>query len=362
MSHVHRLPLRNSTTTRFLRYTSLFLSLVLLLSSLCMSLTGCNSKEKKQNQTVVATCNGFDIKYEELRFLTLLYKESMAASYGAHIWDDPATAETYRAELEEMVQKHLNENYVILTTCLAYYVDLEDPKADAYADTQIDTLIKKDFEGKKKEYRAWLKQHHMSESYFHFSLEVSYLESVLYYTLLDGGFFDYDSTNIDAYVDYVLNDPAYARTLHVFIRNNDGESPEQNLATAQQISQALHAVSNVKQREEIMRSYIGSAHNDDLNLVSEDGYYFTHGEMDEVYEDVVFGLEVGEVSEAFACNNGYFVVMRLQPESDYVLTNCATLLRNYQAAVLGLTEDSFRDACVVEYNEYGKSIDLLTIE
>ena len=42
-----------------------------------------------------------------------------------------------------------------------------------------------------------------------------------------------------------------------------------------------------------MNGYIGSALNDDLSMVSKDGYYFTRGEMDEIYEQNTFCLQVG---------------------------------------------------------------------
>lgn len=353
---------RNSTASgRILRCLCLFLS-VLCVSLAGAPLYGCTSKEDKLNQTVVATCNGYDIKYEELRFLTLLYKDSLAATYGEGIWDDPATAETYRAELEGLVKEHLKENYVILTTCAAYQIDIDSDKADNYADQQVKELIEEEFNGKKSAYRAWLEENWMTDSFFRFSLRVSYLESALYYTLLDNHVFLYDTSNIDEYIDYVLTSDQYFRTVHVYVRNDEGESPEANLAEAQRVSQALHAVASADDRLKLMNSYIGSTVNDDLTSVSGDGYYFTIGEMDEKYEEEVLKLAIGEVSEAFACSNGYFVVMRLAPEEAYVINNCATLLRNYQASMLGLLEESYRDVCVVEYNEYGQSLDLLAIQ
>ena len=68
--------------------------------------------------------------YEELRFVTLFYKDSLEGKYGKGIWDDPATAEKYRAELEELVMENLNENYVVLSTCenLGIPTKSSDPK------------------------------------------------------------------------------------------------------------------------------------------------------------------------------------------------------------------------------------------
>lgn len=360
MIYFNRLPAPAAWKKYALRTVAWLVTLLCLASM--ATLTGCTSAKDKQNQQIVATCNGFDIKYEELRFLTLFYKDTLANTYGKNIWDDPDTAEAYRAELEEMVKKHLNENYIILTACQAWNVDINDKAADDYAKNQIKTLIRDEFDGSTRAYRSWLKEHYMSEDYFRFSIRVSYLDSVLFNTLDRGGFLAYDYTNIDEFIEYVLTSPDYARTVHVYLRNDEGESPEENRAEAEQISRALRAVANEKQRLEIMNEYIGSVINDDLTSISDNGYYFTKGEMNEAYENAAFALEIGEVSEAFACSGGYFVVMRLAPEEEYVMLNFQTLLQNYQAAALGFIEESFRDECTVEYTEYGQSLDLLAIE
>ena len=111
-----------------------------------------------------------------------------------------------------------------------------------------------------------------------------------------------------------------------------------------------------------MSEYIGSKYNDDLQSVSGDGYYFTKREMDEAYETASFALAVGEVSEPVVCSGGNFVIMRLTPEEEYIVKNAQSLLNNYHSVCLGIYEDQFRPQCVVEFNEYGKSIDLLTIK
>lgn len=347
--------MRNHTMRRIL-------AAALALLCLALSLTACSNEESKQNATVVATCNGYEIKYEELRFVTMFYKDTLAATYGEGIWDDPATAETYREELETMVLKHLNENYIILTACAANLVDMTSENIDNYVTDQVNTFIKDGFDGKKSGYRKWLREHWMSESYFEFSLRVNYLESALFYTMLDNDRFEFDYDNIDEFVNYVETSPAYARTLHIYIANEDGEDPDVNLATAQRISDELQAIADPDARLKKMYEYIGSAINDDYDTVSTNGYYFTYGEMEEAYEEAAFSVEIGGVSDAFRCSGGNFVLIRLQPEADYIMYNSATLLQNYQSAALGAYEETFREVCTVELNEYGKTIDLVSMK
>ena len=308
----------------------------------------------------VAICNGFEIPYEELCFVTMFYKDSMAGRYGEDIWDDPATAEQYRAELEALVAENLNQNYVVLSACRNLGIRTEGAEIDAYVDQEMDNL-QEAFDSK-KEYKEWLAEHWMTEHYMRFSLGVSYLESALYYTLLDNGMFRYSMENVADFRDYVETSGDFVRTIHVYIENVEGEEPAANLARAQAISDALQAVEDSAARRELMSEYIGSKDNDDLLSVTGDGYYFTRGEMDEAYEKASFDLAIGEVSEPVVCSGGNFVIMRLYPDAEYIRNHTQELLDNYHGVAVGLYEDQFRDDCSVILNEYGKSIDLLALE
>ena len=172
----------------------------------------------------------------------------------------------------------------------------------------------------------------------------------------------YTKDNIDEFIDYVMNDDEYARTLHVYIENREGDDQEENLRKAQEISDTLRAIEDVEDRVEKMYEYIGSVVNNDYKLTTKDGYYFTAGEMDEVYEEYTFALELGEVSEAFACTDGYYVVMRVQPQMEYIAMNVSTLLQNYQSAQLGKLIQVYRDNYPASLNEYGESLDLVAME
>ena len=312
------------------------------------------------DRKTVATCNGYEIPYEELRFVTLFYKDMLEGKYGAGIWDDPATAEKHRAELEKLVQENLNENYIILSTCRNLSIPTESDEMEDYVNSQMKEL--RNSFASDKEYDEWLEDHWMTEHYMRFSIGVSYLESAIYYTLLDNDLYTYTQDNIGEFLDYVEFSGNYIRTIHIYIENEDGEDPAENLAKAQDISNALQDLSDFNDRLSRMNEYIGSSVNDDLQSISGDGYYFTRGEMDEDYEQAAFALEVGEVSEPVVCSGGNFVIMRLTPEEEYIVKNSQNLLNNYHSVALGIYEEQFRPDCVVQFNEYGQSIDLVTLK
>ena len=336
---------------------------VALIAGVVAAVVLSNWEEYKQyaaDRKTVATCNGYEIPYEELYFLTMFYKDSLADTYGEHIWDDPATAEEYRDELEALVADNLSQNYVVLSACRNLGIKTEGADIDKYVDSEMKTL-REAFDSQ-KDYEAWLAEHWMTEHYMRFSIGVSYLESALYYTLLDNGMFLYSLKNAADFRDYVENSGDYVRTIHVYIENVEGEEPAANLAEAKKISDALRAVEDPQARRELMSRYIGSAVNDDLLAVTGDGYYFTRGEMDEAYEEASFGLAIGEVSEPVVCSGGNFVIMRLYPDAEYIKENVEDLLDSYHGVAVGLYEEQFREECEVVFNEYGKSIDLLSLK
>ena len=312
----------------------------------------------------VATCNGYDIPYEELYFVTMFYKDSLEQTYGKGIWDDPATAEQYREELETLVRDNLNQNYVILSACRNLGIRTEGADIDKYVDKEMKTLRDAFGSGKsaEAEYTSWLAEHWMTEHYMRFSIGVSYLESALYYAMLDYDMFAYTMNNVADFRDYVETSGDYVRTIHVYIENVEGEDPAANLAKAQEISDALQAVEDPSQRKELMDQYIGSVVNDDLLSITGDGYYFTRTEMDEKYEEAAFGLAMAEVSEPVVCSGGNFVIMRLYPDPTYISKNTEKLLNSYHGMAVGLYEEQFRSACKVVFNEYGASIDLVALK
>jgi parvulin-like peptidyl-prolyl isomerase len=172
----------------------------------------------------------------------------------------------------------------------------------------------------------------------------------------------YTLNNVADFRDYVENSGDFVRTLHVYIENVEGEEPAENLAKAKEISDALRAEEDPAARRELMSQYIGSSVNDDLLSVTGDGYYFTRTEMDEKYEEAAFGLAIGEVSEPVVCSGGNFIIMRLYPDAEYIKENTQELLNGYHGVAVGLYEEQYREDCVIAWNEYGESIDLLGIK
>ena len=356
-------------TLKFKAVRMICAALALLLLAACLA--GCSGKIKPVDSTdqemqVVGKCDDYDIRYEELRFVTLTYKRILEQKYGEGIWDDAKTAEKYRAELEELVLENLKVNYAVLTGCENLFVDTESKDIDEYVQGEIETLVnqsvdKGGFGGDFDAYLAWLAENGLTDNYLRFIYRVDYLESAMYYAVIAADIFAYSEANYSDFLDYVLAGEEYARTIHVYIPIEDQEKKQSYYDTAKKIADELAACEDDEERYSLMCSHIGSSVNKDLTI-SKNGYYFTYNEMGEEYENATFALGEYEVSDVVEYSDAYYVIMRMPIEELYVLMNGQQLLQYYQSAQMGLYEDGIKENMVVELNEYGKSLDLTQIK
>ena len=348
---------------------TLTFSLALLLLLICF--VGCSSKIKpvestEQEMRVIGKCDEYDIYYEELRFVADTYKKTLEKKYGDGIWENPNTAQKYRAELEELVLENLKANYAILIGCQNLFIDTKDAEIDTYVQEQIEALVNQSeaqggFGGSFDAYLEWLSENKLTDHYLRFIYRTSYLESAMYYAAVDGGLFEYSEKNISDFMDYVLESGDYARTLHIYIPVEDQSKRDEYYETAQSIADALAACTDDDDRYSLMGEYIGSSVNKDMTI-TETGYYFTYNEMGEEYENAAFALEEYQTSDVVEYGDGYYVIMRMPIEELYVLMNGNQLLQYYQSAKLGAYEDGIKENMIVELNEYGKSLDLVNLE
>jgi parvulin-like peptidyl-prolyl isomerase len=352
---------------RLVRTLALVMASLMLMTVLC----SCGSKIKpvestEQEMRVIGKCDEYDIYYEELRFVTDTYKTQLEQKYGKGIWDDARTAEKYRGELEELVLENLKANYAILTGCKNLMVSTSGKEIDEYVQEQIENLVNQSqaeggFGGDFDAYLAWLAENGLTDHYLRFIYRANYLESAMYYALVDGGIFEYGEDNFSEYLDYVLAGEDYARTIHVYIPVEDESKRDSYYETAKAIADELAACEDDDERYALMCRHIGSAANKDLTI-TEAGYYFTHNEMGKAYEAAAFALDEYGTSGVVEYGGGYYVIMRMPIEELYVLMYGEKLLQYYQSAKMGEYQDGIKENMTVELNEYGKSLDFVNLD
>ena len=322
-----------------------------------LTLTGCSNNEK-----AIGTCCGYDVLYEELRFVTMTYKTLLDTEYGdgnaenGTIWDDVETAEQYRAELEEAVWSTLRSNYTTLVACYENLLTVEDLKSDVIQDAVdelYDSMITKDYDGDEKAFKEDLEASYMTENLFRFFLATDQMKNELYYVLTQdlativsdsGEFYDW------------LKDGNCVYVQHIFIGNDEGDDPAENLALAQEVQQSIANGSKT------IDDYVGSAkYNEDTSNAAP--YYLVRDLYDETLVEAGLQLEnAGDVSPVISTENGYYVMVRMEDSNEKLLSNVPNLLYYYQWTKVGEYIDTFADDVSIELNDYGKSIDLLEIK
>ena len=121
---------------KFLKITSVLCAAILVLS-----LISCSSRPIKstaEEAEIVATCDGHDIPFEQIRYLAVSHKADMAATYGADIWDaspvDPAYAEELRARVEDDIKTYST----VLSVSKNHNVNIDDKEIQDAVQEEID--------------------------------------------------------------------------------------------------------------------------------------------------------------------------------------------------------------------------------
>ena len=329
--------------------------LIGLLALLLLLLCACSGN--RQDLKVVGSCAGYDVLYEELRYVTLTYKDMFEATYGEGIWDDPATAEQYRAELEETVFRVMLNNYAVLAACAAHAITAEDLENDAIREA-VDANIEEAIEsyGGEKAFAEALQNMYMTEHFLRFCLSVSQLENELKYAMID---INRIENNVDKFMQWIEEgNGVYVQ--HIYVRTDAGEDREQNRALAENVRAQILGGTDISK-------FVGSSVNDDLQNVSP--YYVVRDVYVEALESAAMSLSrVGDVSQVVEVEDGYYVLVRMEEsygesgENLTLMSKVTSLLTSYQWAKVEAYVDTYKENLKIEWNEYGKSIDLLAIE
>ncbi len=336
-----------------------------ILAALCAlvfvvtALASCSLKSSAEDLKVVGTVAGYDVLYEELRFLASSYKKGLEDKYGEYENLSADKTMAFDEELRELVYTNIVTNYAILSICKENGLALDDEGLDKRVDEKVESVIKNDFGGKKKEYKKSLEEYGITDHYYRFTVSVDLLYSDLLIKLINEGKIENDSEKI---ADIVKKE--FVRTWHIMVTNDSGEDTEANRA---KIEEALS-----KYRDGSMGMYelIGSKYNEDYSLTELDGFYFAKGSMDADYENAAFSLDVGEVSdvvEAMGTNtkgetvSAFYIIQRLEIEDEYVKENIGSLSEKYQnAAVYSMLEKKKTEINFIP-NEFAKSLILSQI-
>lgn len=339
------------------------LSVLLLCGMLIGSFCACaNAKNKK----VIATSGEYEIPYEQLRFITMTYKQELDAKYGdgnaenGTIWDDPTTAEEHRAELEELVWNTLRENYALLAACAAHGIGrdaFEGKEIKKAVDASMKELLAE--YPSKKAFQEEAEARYATENLFRFYLAIEEMKYLLHGAMQKDGAFISDEAKFEEW----LLDGNSAYVQHFMLTHETDEEKEENRAILEDARQKYIS------GEWKLGDCINKA-NDDLTNVSP--YFLVRDVHKDAMVDAAVVLERGgDISEIVEVEGALYVFVCI-PQTEVTGSNGALetplslsltqLLSDYQWSVVGDVVEAAKATVQIEWNEYGKSIDLVTMQ
>ena len=318
----------------------------------------------EEEARVVGTVGGFEVRYEELRYITLLHRASLDSEMGKYDELDAEGKAEYERILEERVMADVENNYVILSLCEKYGINADSNAAKSYVNDSIKNVVKTDFGGSVDKYKEWLKKNNITDSVLRLLFKVEYLEGeLLQYVAENNMGIEYDEQSLPEFIDYVMDSEDWARTVHVYYPHQWDAVEDYN-----GFERAKEAALNVAQiwqegaRRDAMYSEIGRAPMIQGISTTGNGSYFTYGQMGDKYEAAAFALDEYEVSDVIETEDGYFVIMRLPKEENDVKAQVETLLSYYRYAVLKEQMDAEKEVLSFAGNEYFDSLELIDVK
>lgn len=324
-------------------------------------------KSTEQEATVVGSVAGYEVRYEELRYITLACKAELENELGKYEQLDSAAKTEYENELKERVLARLEENYAVLSLAEEYGIKTDSLKVQREVQSIIEKFVAENCGDSVNTYKSELAARNMTDSLFRLVYKVDYIEELLLEKLIEDGdkiiYSADDPDSVVAFTEYVVNSGEYARTIHVFYpKTSQYVDTSNSRERAEAIAKELLAESDANERYSLMCSAIGAAPFVPGISMTNDGVYFTYNQMGEAYESATFALEYFGTSGVVETADGYFVIMRLEPELDAVRKRVNDLLRQYQYAVLYSLENQQKDKIEFIPNEYFESISLIDVK
>ncbi len=298
------------------------------------------------NRRAVGRAAGYDVLYEELRYMTLSVRDLLAERDGEQIWDTAETAEAHRAELEREVSNRIAKEYVVLAAASHYLPNrsLDDKDLQETVDAAVAEAIES--LGSKKEYRQFLADLYMTEHLMRFSLAKAQLEL----ELEDALFAETELKDVTAFLGWL------AEGNIVWVRQitlPDG-------ADAEAVADALRVGSSP---EDAIKADPASVADTKVTK----SFLLIRGlAEDPTQETDAFSLErVGDVSTVRKIDGSYRVMIRTedQLESETFLSyQASAYLKQLRAVRVEKILATFGETVAFTFNDFGKSIDLLKLK
>lgn len=297
----------------FIRFFALALVLILVLPIF----TACsNSKEiddsgipniepTEDDLRVVLTIDGFDITYDVYRYFFMQYKNEYDAGDDT-VWSDPEIGEKLQEAHRETVLTTLKRLVAIQKLAKKADLSVNASVIEDLVDDEVRTLYES-ADSNLSKYKKMLEDGYLTHHAYRYITAVEMLESRTY--MLSEQYNIVDSSNESALA--AIRGDEFVCVKHVLIKMDEGDSKEENLKKAEEI---LALAQSGTDFDSLIDKY--SEDRDIRNL--NDGYYITHYQFVEEFEDAAFALEEGEISGIVNTDVGYSIIKKYPKDDSYI--------------------------------------------
>lgn len=285
-----------------------------------LSLFACTDvpESTEEELTSVLTVGDVEVPFEVYRYFFMNYKNEYDSGDDSYWKNDDVNASAICEVIKEKTLSAIHRCYATFALCEEYGIDPYSTEMDKIVNETVDYYIKNEF-GSKKEYVASLESVYMTDSVFRFIMRRFECDKALNDALIASGTIKTD----DETVLLAIKDPdVFCRAKQILIKNDVGEDISANLAKAKD---ALNAVSLGTDFDRLVAQY----GEDTEMIINPTGYYFTHNELIEEFEEAAFALKIGETSGIVESHVGYHIIQRLDVDASYVKENFEALKESY---------------------------------
>lgn len=358
------------------------IAVVLMIVVIVLSFTGCSSKIKvikptEEDIKVVGNVLTVEIFYEELRYLTILAKETIENKHDISIWDNAQLTAQYKDELTETLMSQITANAAVVLLAKEMFgaeqASMDNEVMEEKIQQAMENFLTESFyygnkyilneEGEQVKYDAidtykqWLNDSYMTDHLVRYNIFIGLLETQLLneYTSEE---FNLIPTDIQTVSEAIMDEEKFARVMMIFIENDYGENVDDNFNKANEIRGKIAG-------GEDFEDYLSVS--EDFNDTQKNYYYIPEkgSSYGQTVADAAFDLDIGELSEVVETSGGFYILKRIEKDEAKVLSDIALKGDLYNAYVWSefyRIVDEYQDKLTFTFNDYGKSLDLTAIK
>lgn len=267
-----------------------------------------------RDETVVMTLGDYEIPYSEYRYYYINYVRQFIAYYGADYAENSQLAQMF----EEYLTEGVKMNKLVAEAAKSCGVGLTREELEQTVFAVYDNLQAQLGCQSEEELWSFLDEYYAVTPYC-----LVYIEQIYQtYLKLYDRFYGIDGERSEEIRRKTLDDMAkndIVRAKHILL--SFPENAEGDAASEEQVYEQALAIYEKAKAGEDFDALIEEYGEDPGMSTYPAGYYFGKGEMVEPFEDAVYALEIGEISEPVRTTYGYHIILRLPLDDGDLVTS-----------------------------------------